>query len=439
MKIFKIKALSALLFLVFASTIIFVSNNVTVKAATVLQVPSTTYPTIQSALNAANGSDTINVASGTYNEKINYNGYSNNILSGRYQVKTGITLQGAKGTIINGDVTILYLTELKIDSLIITGSLTLGDSSVYGFISHSSISNLQVSSTTTIGGSFNILTNNVLHGLILKGGNGKMEDPAWNTLIENNQILNGITIKSGSYANTIKGNIISNAEVGILEEPSKTYYPTGQNQIYNNTITNNNVGISLYCSTGDTGAPSHTADQIIQNIIKNNTLGIEFLASNHYVYGNIIYHNDFIDNKAQAFAHNPVTNIWDNGPSTPQTGNYWSDYKGKDANNDGVGDTPYIINTENQDNYPLMHPWSTPNPTPTTSPTPVPPTPTPSPFTSTPAPSNPAASSPTASPADPSNSQASIVPELTPLAIILGLVAVSAATILLKRKQSIPA
>jgi hypothetical protein len=34
--------------------------------------------------------------------------------------------------------------------------------------------------------------------------------------------------------------------------------------------------------------------------------------------------------------------------------NYWPDYNGTDNNGDGIGDTPYIINEDNQDNFPLM-------------------------------------------------------------------------------------
>jgi nitrous oxidase accessory protein NosD len=36
--------------------------------------------------------------------------------------------------------------------------------------------------------------------------------------------------------------------------------------------------------------------------------------------------------------------------------NYWSDYNATDNDGDSIGDTPYIINEDNQDNSPLMEP-----------------------------------------------------------------------------------
>jgi nitrous oxidase accessory protein len=359
MNILKTKILLTLLIFIFATAIILTENNSTAKASTstVLQVPSVNYPTIQSALNAANDGDTIHIASGTYIENINYNGYSNNMVNGIPNLKTGITLQGAKDTKINGNVTILYLKQLKIDSLTIIGSLTLGDCGAYGYVANSVISNAHVQAVTTIGGPSNTLTGSTVNSLILKGGNTKMEFPAYKTIIQKNQVANGVIIKAGSHSNTIKGNVISNAAVGLFKEPSKTYYTTGNNQITNNTLIGNNVGISLYSSTGDNGAASHTTDEIVQNIIKDNSVGIEFSASAQFACGNTLYHNDFLNNDAQVKINNPVPNIWDDGRS-PRKGNYWSDYKGSDINGDGIGDTAYMVNAENQDNCPLMSPWS---------------------------------------------------------------------------------
>jgi len=67
-----------------------------------------------------------------------------------------------------------------------------------------------------------------------------------------------------------------------------------------------------------------------------------------------IYHNNFINNTWSAISYYS-TNIWDNG--YPSGGNYWSDYTGVDANHDGIGDTPYIIDQNNTDKYPLMYAW----------------------------------------------------------------------------------
>ncbi|MBI2918849.1 MAG: hypothetical protein HYY01_12775 [Chloroflexi bacterium] len=67
--------------------------------------------------------------------------------------------------------------------------------------------------------------------------------------------------------------------------------------------------------------------------------------------GNVIRRNSFVDNECNA-ADRGKHNQWD----LDGKGNYWSDYKGKDANGDGVGDTPYPVAPNGVDRYPLMKP-----------------------------------------------------------------------------------
>jgi hypothetical protein len=78
-------------------------------------------------------------------------------------------------------------------------------------------------------------------------------------------------------------------------------------------------------------------------------------------FDNMIYHNSFVDNSHQVYVYSQSACIWDSG--YPSGGNYWSDYAGVDIKSgpnqdlpgsDGIGDTPYVIDGSNQDNYPIM-------------------------------------------------------------------------------------
>jgi parallel beta-helix repeat protein len=131
---------------------------------------------------------------------------------------------------------------------------------------------------------------------------------------------------------------------------------TTDSKITQNILKNMSYGIRIYGSSNN---------QIIANNITNNQYGIffsgyRFLGTYDPSPNNIIYQNNFVGNQEAVhdiaesgspwFEADPAVNIWDNGT----TGNYWSNYNGTDANGDGVGDTPYILNENNQDNHPLM-------------------------------------------------------------------------------------
>jgi len=101
---------------------------------------------------------------------------------------------------------------------------------------------------------------------------------------------------------------------------------------------------------------------ITGNTVSNNNYnGIHIYSSSN----NKIYLNNFINNADNVHSEES-NNIWNsteeiayiyNGSTyTNYLGNYWSVYSGSDNDNDGIGDTPYSIYSNN-DTYPLILSW----------------------------------------------------------------------------------
>lgn len=229
-----------------------------------------------------------------------------------------------------------------------------------------------------------------------------------NITLTNNSIANikKIVVFSGSSSNcTFSKNDLRSGDQGILLIDSKHI------DILENSITSNDIGISCYSSTfppkndanGVSGCAyinifgNHIAAnfesgislrayyiRIGYNTLANNNQGIRFAGDSYYT---LIYQNNFMDNSEHVKINilasgNDETWLWDSGSS----GNYWSDYLTKYPNatqldHTGVGDTPYMIDAFNVDNYPLMKEVSIkppytilafPSPTPSTNPTPSP-------------------------------------------------------------------
>ena len=162
----------------------------------------------------------------------------------------------------------------------------------------------------------------------------------------------------------------------------------------------------------------------MRNNITNSGCGTSIYGSNR----NIISNNNYVDNTFQFSANEDYYLTWGGNLSINTiNGNYWSDYNGTDVNGDGIGDTPYFIDENNQDNQPLINPANSlpppfqstrPSPsTPTTSPTP-----TLSPSTS---PSNSPTQQPTLEPSPTADGRQT--EDFAPTIIIIGLVAIAVA------------
>jgi parallel beta-helix repeat protein len=144
--------------------------------------------------------------------------------------------------------------------------------------------------------------NRILHNKMLSNSNGMILDMGYNNDISDNLIWNstnfGIRLYRGSSNNTIEGNTIQNS---------------------------GSAGLFI-----DDSVPPEPSQ-------------------------NMIYHNNFINPQTQATSGSITShNVWDNGIE----GNYWSNYKGKDDNRDGTGDTAYKVYEYGHDNYPLMGAFS---------------------------------------------------------------------------------
>ena len=136
---------------------------------------------------------------------------------------------------------------------------------------------------------------------------------------------------------------------------------------YSSNITIFNNTISGCGSVDGSMGPLTAAICIISGdsiVIVGNTLIENEIALIVTIVNTLVYYNNFFDNHygvrewgALGFSPVPAIAIFDNG----KVGNYWSKYNGSDANGDGVGDTPYIIDSNNKDNYPLMKPISNVN------------------------------------------------------------------------------
>jgi len=320
------------------------------------------FSTIQGAIYAASPGDTIYVKAGTYREP---------------QVTINKPLQligeNKNTTIVDGNGTWVCLYVQNTQNVTISGFTVQNGFGLYSWGSQNVTINeniildngqgIVIGESTYITVSKNIVTQNVVMPILLDGSNNSKiyeniftlnnEDSIWLGDSSNNSIY-GNKIKSNgrgirldwSSNNKIYGNDITNNGVGIY------YWASSNNSIYGNKIEDNVSGIVLKGYSGNLSS----SNTFYRNNITNNEIGVNVEDSSN----NIFYHNNFIDNTHQVnIETSGYSNSWDDGYG----GNYWSDYgerypDAEELNGSGIWDTPYVIDENNQDNYPLMNPWA---------------------------------------------------------------------------------
>jgi parallel beta-helix repeat protein len=175
-----------------------------------------------------------------------------------------------------------------------------------------------------------------------------------NTILENDivtpdALVPGMWIQQSSH-NNISGNTITASGLGIWLDTSCNL----------NTFSGNRIDAGSYPFPGCYGVEvdSSVGNVFFENCIMKYSVGARLASSSP---NNTFYHNNFINNAQQARCNVSIVYRWDYG--YPSGGNYWSDYNGTDVfsgpyqnetGNDGIGDTPYVVNAVNIDHYPLF-------------------------------------------------------------------------------------
>jgi len=307
------------------------------------------YLQIQQAIDAADPGDVIQVASGTYFE---------NLEIGKPLRLVG---EGSGKTVIANTGTVVKVAHTH--NVEITG-FSVQDGTYGIFLWYSQdilLENNEISNNTWNFGVWGSSLSHFVHDIdssntvdgkpmyfwVNQHGKQVPNDAGYVALIN----CTNMSAENMDLTSNEQGILLVSTNNSVIENVSMTGNDEGldMRMSHNNTIRKNQLlsinwrAVYLQDSNNNT---------FYENTIRNSTYALSIQGST----GNIFYHNNFVNNKDQVYLEASQT-LWHNEEA--QEGNYWTDYAGIDADDDGVGDTPHLIDENNRDSYPLMNPWDT--------------------------------------------------------------------------------
>lgn len=116
------------------------------------------------------------------------------------------------------------------------------------------------------------------------------------------------------------------------------FFHAYNNHVFLNRLMNNTFGVFMQYSENNT---------FYFNTVQGSLKGVV----GSYAHGNGFFRNNFVNQTVQIDFYQSLNNSWDTGFE----GNHWDSYAGADGNADGIGDVPYVLDTNNRDKYPLVH------------------------------------------------------------------------------------
>jgi|WetSurMetagenome_2_1015567.scaffolds.fasta_scaffold13823_1 parallel beta-helix repeat protein len=357
-----------------------------VKAVEKIIVVPQDYSTISSALANADVGDTILVKKGSYNENIVID--KPILLEGEDKASTFIDGDG-KGSVvwINADCVVIRGFTIQNSGNNFTESgiylnYSIGSSVSDNLVVNNNIGIYMLESGQSYLQKNNLSSNRFNFGVFSSNLDGYIQNIDASNLVDGKPMVYWVN-QSGKQTPTNAGYIaaincsditISGASLeknwqnllfaySINSSITNITSTLGEDSIWligssNCTVEGNNISDNIWGGLAFVDSSNCT---VAGNILSGNGGYGLFLSDSS---NNNFYHNNFVNNPRQAWLYGQNSNCWDNG--YPSGGNYWNNFTDGDvksgvgqniSGSDGIGDKPYVMDSNNVDNYPLMKSW----------------------------------------------------------------------------------